>query len=255
MSKSPNRHNKIFMRVEPLGDEIIELIKTGQLKEDLDRKEMAKILRAKGWEADQARKVAAVDPSGNLLVDETKGVQFIQESIDSIRSGFDDVVHSGPLARETVRGLKFVLHHFVPHEDPAHRGLAQLMPATRRSMLGSMLIADPILLEPILGIEIKCPQEQIGVVAGILSGKRGKLLNVDQKGVIAIIQGEVPASETFDLSEIMRGGTAGKALWSTYFKAWQPVPQSLFKSLITDIRKRKGLNPDPPSPDEFIDKE
>ena len=255
MSKSPNRHNKIFMRVEPLGDEIIDLIKTGQLKEDLDRKEMAKILRAKGWEADQARKVAAVDPSGNLLVDETKGVQFIQESIDSIRSGFDDVVHSGPLARETVRGLKFVLHHFVPHEDPAHRGLAQLMPATRRSMLGSMLIAEPILLEPVLGIEIKCPQEQIGVVAGILSGKRGKLLNVDQKGVIAIIQGEVPASETFDLSEIMRGGTAGKALWSTYFKAWQPVPQSLLKPLITDIRKRKGLNPDPPSPDEFIDKE
>jgi elongation factor 2 len=255
MSKSPNRHNKIFMRVEPLGDEIIDLIKTGQLKEDLDRKEMAKILRAKGWEADQARKVAAVDPSGNLLVDETKGVQFIQESIDSIRSGFDDVVHSGPLARETVRGLKFVLHHFVPHEDPAHRGLAQLMPATRRSMLGSMLIAEPILLEPILGIEIKCPQEQIGVVAGILSGKRGKLLNVDQKGVIAIIQGEVPASETFDLSEIMRGGTAGKALWSTYFKAWQPVPQSLLKPLVTDIRKRKGLNPDPPSPDEFIDKE
>jgi len=255
MSKSPNRHNKIFMRVEPLAEDIIDLIKSGQIREDLDRKEMAKLLRSKGWEADQARKVAAVDPSGNLLVDETKGVQFIQESIDSIRSGFDDVVHSGPLARETVRGLKFVLHHFVPHEDPAHRGLAQLMPATRRSMLGSMLIADPILLEPILGIEIKCPQEQIGTVAGILSGKRGKLLNVDQKGVISIIQGEVPASETFDLSEIMRGGTAGKALWNTYFKNWQPVPQSLFKSLILDIRKRKGLNPDPPSPDEFIDKE
>ena len=71
------------------------------------------------------------------------------------------------------------------------------------------------LLEPILGIEIKCPQEQIGTVAGILSGKRGKLLNVDQKGVISIIQGEVPASETFDLSEQMRGGTAGKAMWNT----------------------------------------
>lgn len=255
MSKSPNRHNKIFMRVEPLGEDIIELIKTGHIKEDMDKKEMAKILRAKGWEADQAKKVAALDPSGNLLVDETKGVQFIQESMDSIRSGFDDIVHEGPLARETVRGVKFVLHHFVPHEDPAHRGLAQLMPATRRAMLGSMLIADPILLEPILGIEIKCPQEQIGTVAGILSGKRGKLLNVDQKGVISIIQGEVPASETFDLSEIMRGGTAGKALWNTYFKTWQPVPQSLIKSIIADIRKRKGLNPEPPSADEFIDKE
>ena len=255
MSKSPNRHNKIFMRVEPLGEDIIEMIKTGHIKEDMDKKEMAKILRAKGWEADQAKKVAAVDPLGNLLVDETKGVQFIQESMDSIRSGFDDVVHEGPLARETVRGIKFVLHHFVPHEDPAHRGLAQLMPATRRAMLGCMLIADPILLEPVLGIEIKCPQEQIGTVAGILSGKRGKLLNVDQKGVISIIQGEVPASETFDLSEIMRGGTAGKALWNTYFKTWQPVPQSLIKSIIADIRKRKGLNPEPPSADEFIDKE
>jgi elongation factor 2 len=255
MSKSPNKHNKIFMRVEPLGEDIVELIRTRHIREDMDKKEMAKVLREKGWNADEARNVAAVDVSGNVLLDETKGVQFIQESMDSIKSGFEDVIYSGPIAHETVRGVKFVLHHFVPHEDPAHRGLAQLMPATRRSMLGSMLIADPVLLEPILGIEIKCPQEQIGTVAGILSGKRGKLLNVEQKGLISIIQGEVPASETFDLSEVMRGGTAGKALWNTYFKAWQPVPQSIFRTLVGETRKRKGLNPEPPSPDEFIDKE
>jgi elongation factor 2 len=231
------------------------MIKTGQIREDMDKKELARILREKGWSADQARNVSAIDPSGNMLIDETKGVQFIQESMDSIKSGFDDVVHSGGLAHETLRGVKFILHHFVPHEDPAHRGLAQLMPATRRAMLGSMLIADPVLLEPILGIEVKCPQEQIGTVAGILSGRRGKLLNVDQKGVISIMLGEVPASETFDLSEAMRGGTAGKAMWSTYFKNWQSVPQSVIKNLVTDIRKRKGLNPEPPNPDEFIDKE
>jgi len=255
MSKSPNKHNKIFMRVEPLGEEIIELIKNGQIHEDLERKQLAKILREKGWSADEAKNVAAVDISGNILVDETKGVQFIQESMDSIRSGFDDVIHAGPIAHETVRGVKFVLHHFVPHEDPAHRGLAQLMPATRRAMLGSMLLADSALLEPILGMEIKCPQEQIGTVAGILSGKRGKLLNVEQKGVISIIQGEVPASETFDLSEVMRGGTAGKALWNTFFKTWQFVPQSIFKTIVNDLRKRKGLNPEPPAADEFVDKE
>lgn len=255
MSKSPNKHNKIFMRIEPLGEEIIELIKNGHIHEDLDKKQMAKILREKGWSADEAKSVAAVDVSGNILLDQTKGVQFIQESLDSIRSGFDDVIHSGPLAHETLRGVKFVLHHFVPHEDPAHRGLAQLMPATRRAMLGSMLLADPALLEPILGMEIKCPQEQIGTVAGILSGKRGKLLNVEQKGVITIIQGEVPASETFDLSEVMRGGTAGKALWNTYFKNWQIVPQSIFKTLLNETRKRKGLNPEPPTSDEFVDKE
>ncbi len=255
MSKSPNKHNKIFMRVESLHEDVIEMLRTGQIKEDMDKKVMAKILREKGWNADEARSVAAIDPGGNMLIDETKGVQFLQESMDSIRSGFDDVVHSGPIAHESLRGVKFVLHHFVPHEDPAHRGLAQLMPASRRSMLGSMLIAEPVLLEPVLGIEVKCPQEQIGTVAGILSGKRGKLLNVDQKGIISIMQGEVPASETFDLSEIMRGGTAGKALWSTYFKDWQVVPQSILRGLVAETRKRKGLNPEPPNPDEFIDKE
>ena len=255
MSKSPNKHNKIFMRVEPLLEDVIEMLRTGQIKEDMDKKVMAKILREKGWNADEARSVAAIDPGGNMLIDETKGVQFLQESMDSIRSGFDDVVHSGPIAHESLRGVKFVLDHFVPHEDPAHRGLAQLMPASRRSMLGSMLIAEPVLLEPVLGIEVKCPQEQIGTVAGILSGKRGKLLNVDQKGIISIMQGEVPASETFDLTEVMRGGTAGKALWSTYFKAWQVVPQSILKNLVAETRKRKGLNPEPPDPDEFIDKE
>jgi len=255
MSKSPNKHNKIFLRVEPLPDDILDMIRTGKIKEDMDQKEMAKLLREKGWSSDEARSVAAIDASGNMFIDETKGVQYLQESMDSIRSGFDDVIRNGPIAQEQVRGVKFVLHHFVPHEDPAHRGLAQLMPATRRAMLGSMLIADPVLLEPVLGIEVKCPQDQIGAVGSVLSSKRGKLLNVEQKGVIAIIQGEVPASETFDLSEKMRGATAGKAMWNTYFKAWQPVPNSIFKTLVADVRKRKGLNPEPPNPDEFIDKE
>jgi elongation factor 2 len=255
MSKSPNKHNKIFMRVEALPNDILDMIRTGKIKEDMDEKEMAKILREKGWEADEARSVAAIDVSGNVLVDETKGVQFLQESMDSIRSGFDDVIRNGPIAHEAVRGVKFVLHHFVPHEDPAHRGLAQLMPATRRAMLGAMLIADPVLLEPILGIEIKCPQDLIGQVSSVLSGKRGKLLNVEQKGIIAIMQGEIPASETFDLSEKMRGATAGKAMWNTFFKSWQPVPNSIFRPLVAEVRKRKGINPEPPSPDEFIDKE
>src|SRR5918911_1018666 len=61
MSKSPNKHNKIFMRIEPLTDDIIEIIKTGHIREDMDKKEMAKILREKGWNADEARSVAAID--------------------------------------------------------------------------------------------------------------------------------------------------------------------------------------------------
>lgn len=255
MSKSPNKHNKIFIKVEPLGDDIIELIRTRKINENMDEKEIAKVLREKGWDADEARNIEAIDDKGSLFVDATKGVQYLQESMDSIRSGFTDIMARGPLAHEYCRGIKVVLHHFVPHEDPAHRTLAQLMPASRRGIIGAMLSANPVLLEPVLGIEVKCPSDMIGTVAGILSGKRGKLLNVDQKGVITIVQGEVPASETFDLSEVMRGGTAGKAMWNTHFKLWQAVPSSMLIPLVAEIRKRKGLNPEPPRPDEFIDKE
>ena len=126
MSKSPNKHNKIFLRIEPLAEDVVEMVRTGRIHEDMDKKEIARLLREKGWNADEARKVSAVDVGGNMLIDETKGVQFIQESMDSIKSGFDDVVHSGPIAHESVRGAKFILHHFVPHEDPAHRGLRSI---------------------------------------------------------------------------------------------------------------------------------
>ena len=77
--------------------------------------------------------------------------------------------------------------------------------------------------------------------AQILSGKRGKVLDMVQKGPISIVTGELPASETFTLSEEMRGQTAGKAMWNTHFKAWSEVPKSMISTAIADIRKRKGI--------------
>jgi elongation factor 2 len=255
MARSPNRHNKVLIRVEPLSEDMISMIRRGELSENTEKKEMARLLREKGWDTDEARKVVAIDERGNIFVEATKGVQFLQESMDSIRAGFNDVMTNGPLAYEYCRGLKVVLHHYVPHEDPAHRTYAQLMPATRRALLGALLSADPVLLEPMLGIEVRCPVDLIGAVAGVISSRRGKMLDMQQKEVVAIINGEIPASETFDLSEAMRGATAGKAMWNTHFSSWSPAPTSMLSDLVTSIRKRKGLNPEPPKPDEFIDKE
>lgn len=255
MAKSPNRHNKIFVRVEPLDEKAVELIRTGQINENMDRKEIAKILRGLGWSADEVRKVASIDERGDVLVDATKGVQFLQESMDSLRAGFIDIMLNGPLAHEYVRGAKVILHHFVPHEDPAHRTYAQLVPAMRRVVMGAILTAKPTLLEPILGIEVKCPMDQLSAVTGVITSKRGKISNVEQKGIITIVQGEIPASETFDLSEAMRGATAGRAFWNTYFKAWAPVPSAMLQDLVEKLRKRKGLPPKPPRPEELLDKE
>jgi elongation factor 2 len=255
MAKSPNKHNKVYIRVEPLDEETINLIITGQINENMDRKQIAKILRDHGWDADEAKGVVAIDERGNVFVDETKGVQFLQESMDSLRAGFVDAMTNGPLAYEYVRGAKVILHHFVPHEDPAHRTYAQLMPASRRAILGAMLLAKPTLLEPILSIEVKGVADILGPAIGVITSKRGKIVNMTQKDVFAVVQGEIPAAETFDLAEVMRGATAGKAVWNTSFKGWAPVPANMLGQLIASIRKRKGLPPEVPKPEEFIDEE
>ena len=255
MSKSPNRHNKIFMKVEPLEPKIAHMLRTGEISDMKDKKLVADLLKQQGWDTDTIKRVMKFDSRGNVMINGTKGVQFVQESTDSINSGFDEVMKEGPLCKEQMRDCKFTFTHFVPHEDTAHRGLSQLGPASRRACMGALLSAGTTILEPMLAIEVRVPTDLVGNVATVLSGKRGKVLDMQQKGASSIVIGEVPASETFTLSEEMRGQTAGRATWNTSFKAWTEIPKSMIGGQINEIRKRKGLSPEPPTANEFIDKE
>ncbi|MBA4718359.1 MAG: elongation factor EF-2 [Nitrosopumilus sp.] len=255
MSKSPNRHNKIFMKVEPLEPEIANMLRTGEISDMKDKKFVADKLKEAGWDTDTIKRIMKLDSRGNVLINGTKGVQFVQESTDSINTGFDEVMKEGPLCREQMRDCKFIFTHFVPHEDTAHRGLSQLGPASRRACMGALMTAGTTVLEPTLAIEVRVPTDLVGNVATVLSGKRGKVLDMSQKGASSIVIGEIPASETFTLSEAMRGQTAGRATWNTSFKVWTEVPKSLFQEAISNIRKRKGLAPDPPRITDFIDKD
>ncbi len=255
MSKSPNRHNKIFMKVEPLEPNIANMLRTGEISDMKDKKVVAELLKKEGWDTDTIKRVMKFDSRGNVMINGTKGVQFVHESTDSINSGFEEVMKEGPLCKEQMRDCKFTFTHFVPHEDTAHRGLSQLGPASRRACMGALLTAGVVILEPMLAIEVRVPTDLVGNVATVLSGKRGKVLDMQQKGASSIITGEIPASETFTLSEEMRGQTQGRATWNTSFKKWAEVPKSMTATAIADIRKRKGLAPEPPGVNEFIDKE
>src|SRR5271155_3748974 len=86
MSRSPNRHNKIFIKVEPLDPHIVDLIRLGHLNEMTDKKGIQKTLRDNGWSSDDAKSVVGIDPAGNMLTEETKGVQYLGESMASIRA-------------------------------------------------------------------------------------------------------------------------------------------------------------------------
>jgi len=251
--RSPNKHNKIYIQIEALGEETISMIKKGEIGEYMDKHAMAKVLREKGWPPEEARGVWAVEDTGNMLIEVTKGAQYLQEVKDMILAGYRWGLKEGPIAYEGIRGTKVKVTDVSLHEDPVHRGPAQIMPMTRRAIFAAFMSANPTLLEPVQKITVKAPPDLLGAATSVISQKRGKVVSVDQKGHLVYVVGEIPTSETFDLSEVMRGATAGRAFWGLEFSHWAPVPGSMINQVIADIRKRKGLPPEPQKAEEFME--
>jgi elongation factor 2 len=251
--KSPNRHNKIYISVEPLEEQVMDLIKGGKISEYMDKADMAKQLRAVGWEPEEARGVWSIDEPYNIILDVTKGAQYMQEVRDMILAGYRWGLKEGPIAYEQIRGLKVKITDVALHEDPVHRGPAQIMPMTRRAMFTGFLEAQPTLLEPVQKITTRVPNDFLGAVTSVITQKRGKIVSVDQKGNLVSVVGDIPTAESFDLSEVMRSQTQGRAFWGLEFARWSPVPQSLLQSVVEGIRKRKGLSLEPPKASDFAE--
>ena len=254
MAKSPNKHSKFWVQVEPLDQNVIDLMEKGSLFEAMGNKRVGTTLREEaGWSAKEAKNVWALEEHKNILVDMTKGVQYLRESKETVNAGFRWAVKNGPLSDEPIRGVKVKLLDAKLHEDPVHRGPAQLMPTMKRAMWGSFLTAKPVLSEPIYKIGVSVPHQFVGDVTGLISRKRGRIVSSEQKGPITNIIGFLPVSETFGLSADMRSVTSGHAFWQTQFDHWEKVPESISLEVIAGIRKRRGLPEEVPKASKFID--
>jgi elongation factor 2 len=252
--KSPNKHNRLYISIEPLNDETIKLIHEGIVTEDMDAHKRARILRDQaGWDYDEAKRIWAIDENIDVFIDMTSGVQYLREVRDTIIQGFRLAMKEGPLAAEPVRGLKVILHDAVIHEDPAHRGPAQLYPAVRNPIFAAMLTSRPTLLEPLQKIEIKFPMDYLGPTSSVITKRRGRIIEViHMVGNMVKMIAEIPVAESADLANELRSASAGKAFWGMEFSRWAPVPDSMLMDIVKKIRQRKGLKPEPPSPEDFI---
>ena len=130
----------------------------------------------------------------------------------------------------------------------------QIMPAAKNAIMASFLTGQPTLLEPILKIDVKVPQEWLSGVLNVITRHRGRIVGMEQHGLIMRVFGEIPVSESFNLADEMRTATQGRAFWAYQFSHWAPVPQNLLESLVMEIRKRKGLPPRIPKPEDYCPK-
>ncbi len=254
MAKSPNKHSRFWVQVEPLEEDVIELMEKGELFEGMGRKRIDNVLREEaGWSAKEARNVWALEEHKNILLDMTKGIQYLRDVKETVNSGFRWATKNGPLSDEPIRGVKVKLLDAKLHEDPVHRGPAQIMPAMKRAVWGSFLTAQPIISEPVYKIGVSVPHQFVGEVTGLITRKRGRVTSSEQKGPVTMIKGFIPVAETFGLSADMRSATSGHAFWQTQFDHWEKVPESIAIEVIAEIRKRRGLPEEIPKANKFID--
>ena len=252
MGKSPNKHNKLWITIEKLPEEVIEAIRSEKISEMQTRDERQKTLKQFGWSTDDARNVIAIEGT-NILVNRIKGRQYVEEILDHVKSGFREAVYTSVLAKEPAYGLKVNLEDVTVHEDPVHRGPAQILPMTWRPIWCSFLLSDPKLMEPIISFECKVPNEFVSNVIAIVQKRRGKILDMVNEEDMVIVKAEMPVAESFGLADELRSSTQGRAFWATQFSRWAPLPESMQADVISQIRERRGLSPTPPRPEEFYE--
>lgn len=249
--KSPNRHNRFYIEVEPLDSSIVDLIKSGEVSMRMPELERREKFMAVGIDKDQAKGITQIYES-NILINMTKGIQYLNETMELIIDGFEEVMKAGPLTREPCQAVKVKLVDAKLHEDAVHRGPAQVIPASRQAIQAAMLMADDTLLEPYQKVFIQTPQNNMGGATSEIQGRRGIINNMSQEGDMTIIESKAPVAELFGFAGDIRSATEGRAMWSTEFAGFETLPASLLKEIVLQIRQRKGLKSEMPKASDFV---
>lgn len=254
LSKSPNKHNRLYLTAQPLGEELSAAIEGGKVSARDDPKTRARLLADDyGWDVTDARKIWAFGPEttgANLLVDMTKAVQYLSEIKDSFVSGFQWATKEGPIAEEPMRSCRFNVMDVTLHADAIHRGGGQIIPTARRVLYAATLLSEPGILEPVFLVEIQVPEQAMGGIYGVLTRRRGHVFAEEQRPGTPLfsVKAYMPVNESFGFNADLRQATSGQAFPQSVFDHWAPLPggsptdpTTMTGKIVLEMRKRKGL--------------
>jgi elongation factor 2 len=266
LSKSPNKHNRLFCKAEPLKEELQDAIEAGDVNAKDDVKQRARVLAEEyGWDVNDARKIWCFGPDtsgANLLVDMTKAVQYLNEIKDSFVGAFQWASKEGVLCEENMRGIRFNVLDVTLHADAIHRGGGQIIPTARRVLYACEMTAAPRLMEPVYLVEIQTPENAMGGIYGVLNRRRGHVIAEDRREGTPLynVKAYLPVLESFGFTADLRAHTGGQAFPQCVFDHWaviqdDPLSQgSKAYQIVMATRKRKGLKEVLPNFDDYYDK-
>jgi elongation factor 2 len=244
--KSSNKHNKFYMTVEPLPEEIYEAINKGEIREENIRKNIKEVvpkLVELGMSRDEAKKIYDIF-NKNIIIDTTKGIQYLSETMELVTEGFRKVMKDGPLSGEPCTSIVVKVNDAKLHEDAIHRGPAQVIPAITDALKEAILRAKPTLLEPIQTIRIDVPEDHMGPAMSQVQNRRGQVIDTNLELGAATIKCKLPVSEMFGFEAVLKSATQGKGFYSLIDVTFEKIPEELKLTTIKKIRQRKGMSED-----------
>ncbi len=251
--KSPNKHNKIKFTVEPLEESVVKAIQNGDVSEGKPKgKQMLQPLVDAGLPRDEAKSVMHIY-NQSVLINATRGVQYLDEVAELVLQGFEESLNKGPLSGERVYGVKIKIVDASLHEDNVHRGPAQMLPTVRRPIYACMMTAGMTILEPKQKVTVLVPQDFSGNVITMIQGKRGQLIDMQQEGESATVVVKLPVAEMFGFGNDLRSATQGRAIPYQEYAGYEPVPKDVVMKVVREIRERKGLPAEVPQASFYLD--
>jgi elongation factor 2 len=266
LSKSPNKHNRLYISAAPLTEALAQAIDDEEITANQEMKARARILADKyEWQVGDARKIWCFGPDGtgcNILVDMTKAVQYLNEIKDSCVAAFNWATNEGPMMEEPMRGVRFNMHDVTLHADAIHRGGGQLIPTCRRVLYAAMLSAEPRVMEPFFIVNITVPASHVSGVYNCVSQKNGEVFETDESGgAIQVLKAYLPVMASFGFTSDLRAATGGTAFPQMSFDHWDFVTSDPYEedskaqTMYVDVaRKRKSLKPELPSVSDYTDR-
>ncbi|MXX73962.1 MAG: elongation factor G [Holophagales bacterium] len=175
-------------------------------------------------------RVRPFEGDGMEFEDSTKGGVIPREFIRSIERGIAEALESGPLAGYPVTGVAAEVYDGSAHEVDSSEVAFKI--AGSMAWRDAAKDAGPVLLEPVMAVEITTPEEYMGDVIGDISSRRGKVLGMEMNGKTQIVNARVPLAEMFGYATDLRSATQGRANYSMQFESYEPTPRTVSEEVV-----------------------
>jgi elongation factor G len=206
------------------------------------RKKVEKVevryIRQTGGKGQYGHVVITVEPTGPgggyEFIDKISGGAIPKEYIPSIDQGIRESITSGVLAGYPTVDIRVTLTYGTYHDVDSSEMAFKI--AGSMAIKKAANLASPVLLEPVMAVEVTTPEDYMGDVIGDLSSRRGKVEGMEQRGNSHIVRAQVPLSDMFGYATDLRSRTQGRATYSMQFHAYTEVPESIAREIIAKAR-------------------